>query len=323
MAVAVMGRRILTWRLFVHQERREWRRPRTETPVTGFAAAQLVDCISAQYLFRCHSEIVHTRQMSPPTDHACSSAATRSCRVAACCPLASSGSTRTCLHSEYVCRFLNVLALLTCMKASDTRECRSEIESLAPPAPQPFVLRGRPAEPWQGSQFRKALEHLTHFSSTSHCHCHSPSISAPLTTWPTVSMLQNNTAKKALQCLPRARRFSSTPAPAAISPYRQQAPSKQQTQSKRNVSDTAKRSAPAAQQAQTAQRTVPSPAFNRTDEARQKDVQPLQPFRQPEMDHSFVGMTGGEIFHEMMLRQGVEHVCTYKHGLAYVSHEHS
>lgn len=39
-------------------------------------------------------------------------------------------------------------------------------------------------------------------------------------------------------------------------------------------------------------------------------MQPLTPFRQPEMDHSFVGMTGGEIFHEMMLRQGVKHVCT-------------
>lgn len=40
-------------------------------------------------------------------------------------------------------------------------------------------------------------------------------------------------------------------------------------------------------------------------------MQPLRPFRQPEMDHSFVGMTGGEIFHEMMLRQNVKHVCMY------------
>lgn len=127
-------------------------------------------------------------------------------------------------------------------------------------------------------------------------------------------MLQKNTAKKAIQCLPRARRFSSTPAPAAISPYRQQQaqPQAQTTQSKRNVSDTTKRSA---QAAQTAQRTVPSPAFNRTDDTRHKDVQPLEPFRQPEMDHSFVGMTGGEIFHEMMLRQGVEHVCTFNGNL--------
>ena len=29
------------------------------------------------------------------------------------------------------------------------------------------------------------------------------------------------------------------------------------------------------------------------------------------MDHSFVGLSGGEIFHEMMLRQGVKHICKY------------
>ncbi|KAI7516646.1 Acetolactate synthase catalytic subunit, partial [Hortaea werneckii] len=45
-----------------------------------------------------------------------------------------------------------------------------------------------------------------------------------------------------------------------------------------------------------------------------RDVQPLQPFKQPEMDHSFVGMKGGEIFHEMMLRQGVKHVFGYPGG---------
>lgn len=27
------------------------------------------------------------------------------------------------------------------------------------------------------------------------------------------------------------------------------------------------------------------------------------------MPFSFVGLSGGEIFHEMMLRQGVKHVC--------------
>jgi acetolactate synthase-1/2/3 large subunit len=39
-------------------------------------------------------------------------------------------------------------------------------------------------------------------------------------------------------------------------------------------------------------------------------VQPLRTAKAPEMDHSFVGMKGGEIFHEMMLRQGVKHICT-------------
>lgn len=32
------------------------------------------------------------------------------------------------------------------------------------------------------------------------------------------------------------------------------------------------------------------------------------------MDHSFVGMTGGQIFHEMMLRQGVKHIFGYPGG---------
>lgn len=122
-------------------------------------------------------------------------------------------------------------------------------------------------------------------------------------------MIQAPAAKKALQCLPNAhRRFSTTPAAAALSPHRRTP--QQPAVSKRNVSQTAQKSQAAAAAATSPQRAVPSPAFNR-DESRFKDVQPLQPFRQPEMDHSFVGMTGGEIFHEMMLRQGVKHVCTY------------
>jgi acetolactate synthase-1/2/3 large subunit len=28
-------------------------------------------------------------------------------------------------------------------------------------------------------------------------------------------------------------------------------------------------------------------------------------------DPRFIGKTGGEIFHEMMLRQGVKHICAY------------
>lgn len=121
------------------------------------------------------------------------------------------------------------------------------------------------------------------------------------------TMIHTQPAKKALQCLPRARRFSSTPAAAGVSPYNRAAQSQTSHTSKRNVSDTSKRSAQAAA-ATAPQRPVPSPAFNR-DEMRFRDVQPLQPYRQPEMDHSFVGKTGGEIFHEMMLRQGVKHVC--------------
>lgn len=115
----------------------------------------------------------------------------------------------------------------------------------------------------------------------------------------TPPMMQSHSARKALQCLPRARQCSLR-----SSPLQSYSPALV-----RNVSDTAKRPAQAAA-APASQRAVPSPAFNR-DESRYRDVQPLQPFRQPEMDHSFVGMKGGEIFHEMMLRQGVKHVCKW------------
>jgi len=29
------------------------------------------------------------------------------------------------------------------------------------------------------------------------------------------------------------------------------------------------------------------------------------------MSHSFVGLSGGQIFNEMMLRQGVKHICAF------------
>lgn len=59
--------------------------------------------------------------------------------------------------------------------------------------------------------------------------------------------------------------------------------------------------------AQPAERPVPSPAFNRDDPAPQ-----VASRYAPQMDHSFVGMKGGEIFHEMMLRHGVKHICTLR-----------
>ncbi|KAF4306542.1 putative acetolactate synthase [Botryosphaeria dothidea] len=103
-----------------------------------------------------------------------------------------------------------------------------------------------------------------------------------------------------------ARRFSSTPAPKAVSPYRNAAV--QQSASKPVVKNSSKRTQSTAA-AQQAERPVPSPAFNR------HDPQPQVASRHaPHMDHSFVGMTGGEIFHEMMLRQGVKHIFGYPGG---------
>lgn len=59
-------------------------------------------------------------------------------------------------------------------------------------------------------------------------------------------------------------------------------------------------------------RAVPSPAFNQ--QPSRGEIQPLQNAKQPELDESFVGLSGGEIFHEMMLRQGVKHIFGYPGG---------
>lgn len=106
--------------------------------------------------------------------------------------------------------------------------------------------------------------------------------------------------RTALHALKGTRCFSTSQLRPAVSPYRRAA----QAASTKVVKEDAKRPQSTAAAPQTDKRPRPSPAFNRQD----YEVQPLRP-REPEMDHSFVGMKGGEIFHEMMLRQGVKHVC--------------
>ncbi|KAK6954075.1 Acetolactate synthase, mitochondrial [Daldinia eschscholtzii] len=61
-------------------------------------------------------------------------------------------------------------------------------------------------------------------------------------------------------------------------------------------------------------RSAPAPAFNTADTKDRSHVQPLVSPRAPEMDESFIGKTGGEIFHEMMLRRGVKHIFGYPGG---------
>jgi acetolactate synthase-1/2/3 large subunit len=58
-------------------------------------------------------------------------------------------------------------------------------------------------------------------------------------------------------------------------------------------------------------RPLPSPAFNAAD---QSHVQPLVNPRKNDVDESFIGKTGGEIFHEMMLRHDVKHIFGYPGG---------
>ncbi|KAF2021536.1 acetolactate synthase [Aaosphaeria arxii CBS 175.79] len=115
---------------------------------------------------------------------------------------------------------------------------------------------------------------------------------------------------RAIQALKGSRTFSTSAPRPAVSPYRQAA---QAATSKVNKDNAQQRTQSTTAAAATKQepRARPSPAFNRED---WKDVQPLKPYRSPEMDHSFVGMKGGEIFHEMMLRQGVKHIFGYPGG---------
>ncbi|KAF2398358.1 large subunit of biosynthetic type acetolactate synthase [Trichodelitschia bisporula] len=118
--------------------------------------------------------------------------------------------------------------------------------------------------------------------------------------------------RSTIRCLSKARNFSSTPSVAAVSPYIRAAqpavaPKNATDAPKRTQSTAASTPAPATQE-----RPIPSPAFNRDDP--KWDPQPLRPYRAQEMDHSFVGMTGGQIFHEMMRRHKVDTVFGYPGG---------
>ncbi|KAF4495591.1 acetolactate synthase I II III large subunit [Fusarium agapanthi] len=107
-------------------------------------------------------------------------------------------------------------------------------------------------------------------------------------------MLRTRQAAKAIRAVANARSFTTTSAVASVHTSKKVA-------STRNQSTAA---APA--------RDIPSPGFN--VEKNQSNVQPLVNPRKNDMDESFIGKTGGEIFHEMMLRHGVKHIFGYPGG---------
>ncbi|KAM4067034.1 thiamine pyrophosphate enzyme, central domain-containing protein [Hirsutella rhossiliensis] len=117
-------------------------------------------------------------------------------------------------------------------------------------------------------------------------------------------MLRTRHTAKALRAFGQPRQFTSTtklPAAQVI----QKAPGAQRNQT------TA--AAAAATTAAPQVRPIPSPAFNAQEQDR-SHVQPLVNPQRSDMDDSFIGKTGGEIFHEMMLRQGVKHIFGYAGG---------
>ncbi|KAI1052730.1 hypothetical protein LB507_009975 [Fusarium sp. FIESC RH6] len=108
-------------------------------------------------------------------------------------------------------------------------------------------------------------------------------------------MLRTRQAAKAIRAVAHTRSFTTTSAVASI-------------QTSKKVASTRNQSTAAAAPA----RDIPSPGFN--VEKNQSNVQPLVNPRKNDMDESFIGKTGGEIFHEMMLRHGVKHIFGYPGG---------
>lgn len=111
-------------------------------------------------------------------------------------------------------------------------------------------------------------------------------------------MLRSRQASKAVKALGQTRAFTSSTAPATIKA------TKKVPTGQRNQATAASSPAPNV-------RAVPSPSFNNE---KHSHVQPLVNPREPAMDESFIGKSGGEIFHEMMLRHGVKHIFGYPGG---------
>ncbi|KAI1811429.1 thiamine diphosphate-binding protein [Poronia punctata] len=117
-------------------------------------------------------------------------------------------------------------------------------------------------------------------------------------------MLRSRHAAKAVKALAQASRqqrsISATPAVTAIQTTK--------------TSPIGVRNQTTVAQSKTQTRDTPAPAFNATEPKDTSHVQPLANSRAPEMDESFIGKTGGEIFHEMMLRHDVKHIFGYPGG---------
>ncbi|KAL9027135.1 MAG: hypothetical protein Q9196_004303 [Gyalolechia fulgens] len=108
---------------------------------------------------------------------------------------------------------------------------------------------------------------------------------------------------KSARALCRHRRSFPTAAPASfVPPYRTKLPIAQ------SKADVATRDQSTATQTAPQERPVPSPAFQQES---RNNIQPLQHVAKTEMDESFIGLSGGEILHQMLIRQGVKHVFGY------------
>ncbi|KAM5435253.1 Acetolactate synthase, mitochondrial [Microsporum canis] len=121
---------------------------------------------------------------------------------------------------------------------------------------------------------------------------------------------RSRSALRAASCLSHSsqagrRQFSTTVVASALSPHRRPSQKTASLDTSRRGQSTATASSPHT-------RPIPSPAFNQDDD--RQDISPLNRRHTPALDDSFVGLSGGQIFHEMMLRLGVKHIFGYPGG---------
>ncbi|KOS22306.1 Acetolactate synthase catalytic subunit [Escovopsis weberi] len=119
-------------------------------------------------------------------------------------------------------------------------------------------------------------------------------------------MLRSRHALRALRPLCQCRAFTSTTTSAALKTTNPKAPQKIDPKGHRGQA-TAVAVDPAVSENV---RPAPSPSF----QGKKSHDGPLLNPHKSEADESFIGKTGGEIFHEMMLRQGVKHIFGYPGG---------
>ncbi|KAG5979815.1 Acetolactate synthase, mitochondrial [Claviceps digitariae] len=113
-------------------------------------------------------------------------------------------------------------------------------------------------------------------------------------------MLRSRQASRALKTATQTRSFTSTTSTTAVKASRKTPLGQRNQATAANATSSAPRV-----------RAVPSPSFNTESRSH---VQPLANRARNDMDESFIGKTGGEIFHEMMLRQNVKHIFGYPGG---------
>ncbi|KAI0345110.1 acetolactate synthase [Trametopsis cervina] len=115
-------------------------------------------------------------------------------------------------------------------------------------------------------------------------------------------------ANKAI-ALTRARSTAAAPSTSAVSMLEAKSRVREHV---RNISQTSARDATPAPSS----RPTPAPGFQQLPTKNNVPFPPptLGPNPEDPLDHSFVGMSGGQIFHEMMVRHGVKHVFGYPGG---------